>query len=81
MILGQELQPELRFHPVNGITSKKQYDEVLIIIDILTCNDETNDKNWVLLDVLVPAVTSYDDNESDLNLPDFGLYRGCLTRP
>ena len=65
MILGQELQAALRFHPVDGITSKKQYDEVLRIIDILTCNDETNDKNWALLDVLVPAVTRYDDNKSN----------------
>jgi hypothetical protein len=61
MRLGQEIQHELRFHPVEGITSRKQYDEVLKLIDILTYDDETNDKNWALLDVLVPAIIMYDD--------------------
>ena len=65
MSLGQELQAELQFHPVEGITSRQQYDQVLKLIDILTCDDETNDKNWALLDVLVPAITKYDDNEAN----------------
>ncbi|MBA6224296.1 MULTISPECIES: hypothetical protein [unclassified Colwellia] len=65
MRLGQELQAELRFHPVDGITSREQYDEVIKIIDILTDDDVTSDKNWALLDVLVPAITRYDDNDSN----------------
>jgi hypothetical protein len=63
--LGHEIQVELGFHPVDGITSREQHDEVLKIIDILTCDDATNDKNWALLDVLVPAITRYDDNEAN----------------
>jgi hypothetical protein len=65
MRLGHELQTELQFHPEEGITSREQYDQVLKLIDILTCDDETNNKNWALLDVLVPAITKYDDNEAN----------------
>lgn len=65
--LGHEIQVELGFHPEDGITSREHYDEVLKIIDILTCDNATNNKNWALLDVLVPAIIRYDDNE--VNLP------------
>ena len=63
--LGQEIQAELRFDPVDGITSREQYDVVLKLIDIVAYDDETHDKNWALLEVLVPAVTRYDDNEAN----------------
>jgi hypothetical protein len=57
MILGHELQAELQFHPVDGITSREQYDEVLEIIDILTCDDATNDKNSTFLSLLSLGMT------------------------
>jgi hypothetical protein len=60
--LGQELQVELPFSLEGGITSRAQYYEVLKLIDILTYDHETHDKNWALLEVLVPAITRYDDN-------------------
>ena len=66
--LGQELQTELPFDPENGITSRAQYDEVLKLIDILTYDHETHDMNWALLEVLVPAITRFDDN--DANWPE-----------
>ncbi|TWX53032.1 hypothetical protein [Colwellia hornerae] len=53
--LGQELQRLLPFG-IEGITSKKQYVQVIELIDQLT-----NDRNWELLDILVPAITTYDD--------------------
>tara|TARA_R110000772_G_scaffold268651_2_gene397043 strand:+ start:2296 stop:2526 length:231 start_codon:yes stop_codon:yes gene_type:complete len=63
--LGQELQAELQFGPEDGVTSKAQYDEILKLIDILTYDHETHDKNWALLEVLVPAITRYDDNNAN----------------
>jgi hypothetical protein len=58
--LGQELQRLLPFG-IEGITSKKQYEQVIELIDQLTNDSEIHDRNWALLEVLVPAITSYDD--------------------
>ncbi len=61
MRLGQELQAELPFDLEDGITSSEQYDVVLKFIDELTCDYKTHDMNWALLEVLVPAITRFDD--------------------
>jgi antitoxin component HigA of HigAB toxin-antitoxin module len=63
--LGQELQTELGFHPVDGITNQEQYDEVLKLVDILADDDISYNKNWALLDVLTPLIERYDDNEAN----------------
>jgi hypothetical protein len=61
--VGQKLQSLLPFG-IEGITSEKQYEQVLELIDLITNDSETHDRNWVLLEVLVPAVTNYDDKTS-----------------
>jgi hypothetical protein len=58
--LGHEIQSELGFHPEVGLT-QEQYDEVLKLVHILADDDVSHDKNWALLDVLVPAIVRYDD--------------------
>ena len=58
--LGQELQAELGFHPEVGLT-QELYEEVLKLVHILVDDDVSHDKNWALLDVLVPAIVRYDD--------------------
>jgi hypothetical protein len=63
--LGQALQAELPFDLENSITSRVQYDEILKLIDILTYDHKTHDMNWALLELLVPAITRYDDNEAN----------------
>jgi hypothetical protein len=58
--LGQELQELLPFG-IEGITSRKQYEQIIEFIDQLTNDSKTHDNNWALLEILVPAITNYDD--------------------
>ncbi|MFT4805578.1 MAG: hypothetical protein ACI9YE_002800 [Psychroserpens sp.] len=60
--LGQELQAELGFHPEVGLT-QYLYEEVLKLVHIVADDDVSHDKNWALLDVLLPAIVRYDDKQ------------------
>ncbi len=55
------MQGELPFNLEEGITFLEQYDEVLKLIDELTCDYKTHDMNWALLEVLVPTITRLDE--------------------
>ena len=61
--LGQDLQTLLPFG-IEGITSRKQYEQIIELVDQLTNDSETHDRNWALLEILVPAITNYDDKTS-----------------
>ncbi|MBA6224224.1 hypothetical protein H4J51_03050 [Colwellia sp. MB02u-18] len=61
--LGQELQAKLGFHPEVGLT-QELYEEVLKLVHILADDDVSHDKNWALLDVLVPAIVCYDNKQN-----------------
>jgi len=60
--LAQEMQNLLPFGP-DATMTEDQYLEVIALIDQLTKDSDTYNKNWALLEVLVPVVTAYDENE------------------
>ncbi|WP_159819100.1 hypothetical protein [Colwellia sp. 20A7] len=61
--LSPDLQELLPFG-IEGIISRKQYEQIDVLIEQLTSDSKSHDNNWALLAVLVPAITNYDDKTS-----------------